>query len=93
MTCLYITPTAPGQAPALLMLAWPLTPRAFEDFSQERTANPSLSFALPGGLGIAAAAPAEQGDEAAEIEYASWLPDPGDIEYASWRALLQPSAS
>ena len=75
MTCLKTTLSASGTAPAVLMLTLPLTAQALLELGQ--------AFA-----GTASAHSVHRPD-AADIEYASWMPDPGAIEVASWGAHLR----
>jgi hypothetical protein len=75
MTCLKSTLPASGTAPAVLMLTLPVTTQALLELG--------LAFA-----GTAPAHAAHQPD-AADIEYASWMSDPGAIEVASWGAHMR----
>ena len=90
MTCLQLTLSASSPVPALLTLPQPLTPQALLDL--ERAVSHTLDM-LRRDLLSAGAAPgqAAQRPEAAEIEYASWMPDRGAIEVASWAQHLRAS--
>jgi hypothetical protein len=93
MTCLNPSPTAPGSAPTLHSLSSAQTAQAF--LSVEHAVIGALAILgremFGAGLGLAPE-PALDRSDAAALEYASWLPDPGAIEVASWAAYLQPAA-
>ncbi|RFO97307.1 hypothetical protein DIC66_09270 [Rhodoferax lacus] len=84
MTCLKTTRPA---------LAHPSSRQAFPEIeSAVIGALARLGRELFGvGLGMAPE-PATSPSDAAEAEYASWMPDPGAIEVASWAAHLRASA-
>jgi hypothetical protein len=92
MTCLKSTRLASGTVCARPTpnLAQPLTARTFVEI--ERTVISALEILgreLFGvGIGMARE-PAVSEAEAAELEYASWMPDPGAIEVASWTPHLR----
>lgn len=92
MTCLQITLPVPGVGPAVLTLPQPLTPKALLE----------LEAAVAGTLGMLRRdlfgtglwndpKHAVNRTDAAEIEYASWMPDFGAIEVASWAAHMRTS--
>jgi hypothetical protein len=90
MTCLKFTLPASGTAPDLRTLPHPLTERAFLEIEHAFIgALSTLGRELFGiGLGMAPEPVASRTD-AADVEYASWMPDPGAIEVASWTADLR----
>lgn len=92
MTCLKLTLPAAATAPALLTLPQPLTARAL--FEIERAVAGTLAMLRrdlsDAGMGTVPAHD-PSGSDAAEIEYASWMPDPGAMEFASWVAQLRTS--
>ena len=89
MTSLQLTLPVSGGAPALLNLPYPLTPQGFLEL--EHAVSGTLSTLRRDLLG-ASVEPASvhvlPPSDAAEIEYASWMPDRGAIEVASWAAHL-----
>ena len=91
MTCLPSTLTVSGIAPALLTLPHPLTPQALLEV--EHAVCGTLGLLLSRDLLGAAVGTnheiAVRRTEAAEIEYASWLPDRGATEVASWARHLR----
>lgn len=88
MTCLQITLPVPGNGPAVLTLPQPLTAQAL--LALEHAVAGSLDLLrrdlFGAGLGTASAM---RRPDAAELEYASWMPDPGAIEVASWGAHMR----
>jgi hypothetical protein len=92
MTCLKSTLLASGTLPVspTPTFAQPLTAQTFLEI--ERTVISALEILgreLFGvGIGMARE-PAVSEAEAAELEYASWMPDPGAIELASWTTHLR----
>jgi hypothetical protein len=89
MTSLQLTLPVSGGVPALLTLPHPLTPQGLLEL--EHAVSGTLST-LRRDLLSASAEPspvhAVRSSDAAEIEYASWMPDRGAIEVASWAAHL-----
>lgn len=90
MTSLILTLPASGHAPALLTLPQPLTAQALRDLEQAVTDT----LALLGRDLFAHSPEAACGHslsraEAAEIEYASWMPDRGALEFDSWAAHMK----
>lgn len=79
MTCLTRPLPGTGTVPVLLLLPQPLTAQALRDFEN----------AVAGALATLGRDP--NAANAADLEYASWMPDPGAIEVASWTAHLRPS--
>jgi hypothetical protein len=89
MTSLQFTLPVSGGAPALLNLPYPLTPQGFLEL--EHAVSGTLSTLRRDLLGASiepASVHALPPSDAAEIEYASWMPDRGAIEAASWAAHL-----
>jgi|APIni6443716594_1056825.scaffolds.fasta_scaffold77664_2 hypothetical protein len=87
MTCLQITLPVPGTGPAVLTLPQPLTPQAL--FELEHAVAGTLGLLRRDLFGAVVGTFHENAVsrlDAAEIEYASWMPDPGAIEVASWAA-------
>jgi hypothetical protein len=85
MTCLQLTHFTSGTVPALLTLPHPLTPQALLEVEHAVTQTLNMLRRDLVGAGSGAAAEyAAQRLGAAEIEYASWMPDRGAIEVASW---------
>jgi hypothetical protein len=90
MTPLQLTLPVTGVAPAILTLPQPLTPEALGELTQAVTDTLGMMRRdLRNATHPAALGPAPGRGDDAEIEYASWLPDPGAIEMASWTAHLQ----
>ena len=92
MTCLLITRPPISGLPTVLTLPQPLTPQDLLEIEQSFT----------GTLGILRRDLLNAGVEstpvhalprldAAEIEYASWMPDRGTIEFDSWTVHLHAS--
>ncbi|MBT9554208.1 MAG: hypothetical protein IV088_25480 [Hydrogenophaga sp.] len=79
MTCLTRPLPGTGTVPVLMLLPQPLTAQALRD----------LEHALADALATRGRDPSAA--NAADLEYASWMPDPGAIEVASWAAHLRPS--
>jgi len=74
------------------MLPQPVTAQALLEFEHAVTgALAMLGRDLFGTGGGSAPAPAVRRSDAADIEYASWMPDPGAIEIASWAANMRAS--
>ena len=96
MTNLKITLPVSGAVPALLTLPQPLTAQALLEL--EHAVIGTLAMLGRDLLDTGAVTSPEhsehatQGREAAEIEYASWMPDPGAIEVASWATHIRTSA-
>jgi len=92
MTCLLLTFPPIGGVPTLLTLLQPLTPQGLLEI--EQTVAGTLSILrrdlLSAGLESTPAHAPPQPD-AAEIEYASWMPDRGTIEFDSWAVHLHAS--
>jgi hypothetical protein len=89
MTSLQLTLPVSGGAPALLNLPYPLTPQGFLEL--EHAVSGTLSTLRRDLLGASvehASVHVLPPSDAAEIEYASWMPDRGAIEVASWSAHL-----
>ena len=81
MTCLNLTSCASGTVLALLTLP------------QLRRDQPLLE---PGQVVVVIPCAGRQdllSPDAADIEYASWMPDPGAIEVASWAIQMRSSVS
>ncbi len=90
MTPLQLTLPVTGVAPAVLTLPQPLTPEALGELTQ--AVNDTLGMLrrdLRNATHPAAFGSAPRRCDDGDIEYASWLPDPGAIEIASWTAHLQ----
>lgn len=89
MTCLKPTLPVPATEPAALTLPQPLMSRALLEIEHAVAGTLGMLRRDQCGLGSGAApAPAARRREAADIEYASWIPDAGAIEFASWTAHL-----
>lgn len=92
MTCMQLNLPLPSAGPALLTLPQPLTAQSLLEL--ERAVAGTLGMLrrdlLSVGLGVAPE-PAVRRPDAAEIEYASWMADPGAIEVASWAAHMRTS--
>lgn len=89
MSCLQLIFLTPGTTPTLLRLSPLSTPQALCELEHAVVARPSMP--RRGLLGTDAAAAPEHRTHcasAAEIEYASWMPDAGAIEFASWAKRL-----
>lgn len=92
MTCLQITLSLAGTGPAVLTLPQPLTPQALLDLEHDVAGTLGMLRRDLLSMGFEAAPEhAVRRLDAAEIEYASWMPDPGAIEVASWTAHLRTS--
>ena len=96
MTPLQLTLPVSEVTPAVLTLPQPLTSQALCEL--EQAVSDTLGMLRRDLCGNrrdaadeAAAGLAARQYGAGEIEYASWLPDPGAIEVASWTAQLQTS--
>lgn len=90
MTCLKLTVPASATVPALLALLQPLTAQALRKL--ELVVVGTLDALGPDAFDAivgTARAPTPSRTDAAEIEYASWMPDPGAIEMSSWVTHLQ----
>lgn len=92
MTFLKITLPAPGTMPALLALPQPLTAQVLLELEHAVAVTLAmLGHDLFGaGVGTAPERTVSRLDTG-EIEYASWMPDPGAIEVASWAAHMRTS--
>ena len=91
MTSLQLTLPLTGASPAILTLPQPLTPQALYELAQAVAETLGMLRRDLRGAESATLAPAARRCDDADIEYASWLPDPGAIEVASWGAQLQAS--
>lgn len=90
MTSIQFTLPTPGAAPALLTLPQPLTRQALGALEQAVTSTLGmLRRDLRDGSDAEAALHTARRQSAGEIEYLSWVLDPGAIEYASWMAQLR----
>ena len=90
MTSVQLTLSVSGTAPALLTLPQPLTPQTLLELEQAVSSTLGmLRRDLIGAGSEAAPGPAAGRPEAAEIEYASWMPDRGATEVASWAKHLR----
>ena len=90
MTCLRLTHPASGTVFAVLTLPQPLTAQSLLELEHAVAGTLAmLSRDLTGAGDGAPPEPAASRLDAAEIEYASWMPDPGAIEVASWAAVMQ----
>ena len=92
MTCLkFIRPTS-ETVPAPRPLLQPLTAQRLLQY--EHMVAGALAMAGFGHFGPGAGHAIEHevnGVDAADLEYASWMADPGAIEVDSWAAHLRPS--
>lgn len=90
MTSLILTLPASGTAPALLTLPQPLTAQTLRDLGHAVADTLALlgRDLLANSPGLASSQTLSRA-EAAEIEYASWMPDRGALEFDSWAAHLQ----
>ncbi len=89
MTSFQFTLPMPGAAPAVLTLPQPLTRQALLDLEQAVSSTLGmLRRDLRDSSDGEAAAQMASRQTAGEIEYQSWMIDPGAIEYASWMAQL-----
>lgn len=89
MTCLKLTLPVLGTEPAVLTLPQPLASQAMLEIEHAVAGTLGMLRRDLCGLGSGAApAPVVCRSDAAEIEYASWMPDPGAIEFASWTPRL-----
>ena len=89
MTSFQFTLPMPGAAPAVLTLPQPLTRQALLELEQAVTSTLGmLRRDLRDGSDAEAAGQVARRQTAGEIEYLSWMLDPGAIEYASWMAQL-----
>lgn len=90
MTCLKSPLSAPGAMPALDALPHALTAQAC--LAIEHAVLDALTLLgrelLGSSMGMAPE-PSLSAQQAADIEYASWLPDPGAMEMASWTPSTQ----
>lgn len=93
MKRLSLTLRAPGSTPALLTLPQPRTAQDLLELEQALAGTLAhLGRELFGTVATRPLAQASPGLDAADIEYTSWLPDPGAIEVASWKAHLRHAA-
>lgn len=93
MNRLTFTLCASRNAPALLTLPEPQTAQDLLELEQAVAGTLAhLERELFGASGATASLRATQGSQAADAEYASWLPDPGALEVASWAAHLRSAA-
>lgn len=89
MTSFQFNLPMPGAAPAVLTLPRSLTRQALLELEQAVTsALGMLRRDLRDSSDAEAAAQMACPQTAGEIEYLSWMLDPGAIEYASWMAQL-----
>lgn len=90
MTCLQITLPVPGTDPAVSALARALTPQDLLELVH--AVADTLGVLRPdlfgAGLGTAPEHAVIRPD-AADLEYASWMPNSGAIEVASWAAHMR----
>ncbi len=92
MTCLKLTHPASGTVFAVLTLPQPLTVQSLLELEHAVAGTLAmLGRDLAGADDGTAREPAASRGDAAEIEYASWMPDPGAIEVASWAANMRAS--
>lgn len=92
MTCLLLTFPPIGGLPTLLTWPQPLTPQGLLEIEQSVAGTLGIlrRDLLSAGLASTPAQPRPPLD-AAEIEYASWMPDRGTIEFDSWAVHLHAS--
>jgi hypothetical protein len=92
MTCLLFTLPPIGGVPTLLTLPQSLTSQGLLEVEQSVAGTLSILKCdlLSAGLEPTSAHALPQPD-AAEIEYASWMPDRGTIEFDSWAVHLHAS--
>lgn len=85
MTCLKSNRPASSTGPMLLSRSQPLPAQTLLDIEHVFAGTLALLGRDPGGLGLGEdPTSAVSRAEAGNIEYASWLPDPGAVEFASW---------
>lgn len=93
MTCLKINLPASETLPSLLTLPHPLKGQALLEHDHVIISRLAfLSRYLFGAYVSPATEHAVSGPDAADIEYASWLPDPGALEIASWASNIRSAA-
>ena len=94
MTCLNLTRPASSTVPVLLTLTQPLTAQALIELEHEIAAGGRMAIwcrdLFTAGAGTIPEHAVRRTD-AGEIEYNSWLPDPGAIEVASWTSHIRTS--
>jgi hypothetical protein len=92
MTCLLLTLPPISGLPTVLTLPQPLTPQGLLEI--EQTVAGTLGILRRDLLGAGVASipvNALPQLDAADIEYASWMPDRGTIEFDSWAVHLHAS--
>ena len=87
MTCLKLTLPMSATVPAPLTLPRPLTAQALRELEHAV----AVALALL-GRDLFGSAVGTARAHAADIEYASWLPDPGALEVDSWAAHMRAAA-
>jgi hypothetical protein len=89
MTCLLLTLPPISGVPTLLTLPQSLTPQGLLEIEQSVAGTLGIlrRDLLSAGFESTSAHALPQPD-AAEIEYASWMPDRGTIEFDSWAVHL-----
>jgi hypothetical protein len=91
MTCLKSTLPESGTAPDLCTQSQPLPERTFHEIEHAVIGALTTLGRELFGVGVEMAPePTASRPNAADVEYASWMPDPGAIEVASWTAHLRP---
>jgi len=92
MTCLLLTFPPIGGLPTLLTWPQPLTPQSLLAIEQSVTGTLGILRRDLLNAGVKSpSAPALTHHDAAEIEYASWMPDRGTVEFDSWAGHLHAS--
>ena len=92
MTCLLLTLPPISGLPTVLTLPQPLTPQGLLEIEQTVAGTLGILRRDLLGTGVASTpAHALPQLDAADIEYASWMPDRGTIEFDSWAVHLHAS--
>jgi hypothetical protein len=92
MTCLLLTLPPISGLPTVLTLPQPLTPQGLLEIEQTVAGTLGILRRDLLGAGVASTpAHALPQLDAADIEYASWMPDRGTIEFDSWAVHLHAS--
>ena len=92
MTCLKFTLPAAVTVTTIFARPPPMTAQILLERDQEVTKMLIILNRDQFGAGVeTSSVHAVSRPEAAEIEYASWLPDPGAVEFASWAVHLRTS--
>jgi len=92
MTCLLLTFPPIGGLPTLLTWPQPLTPQGLLAIEQSVAGTLGILRRDLLNAGVeSTSAPALPHFDAAEIEYASWMPDRGTVEFDSWAVHLPAS--